>query len=473
MFSGEGEYTRASRITNRRWAQSAFGTATAAALTPADTVYSITPVYHPSGLMTSIGGAIAGGARLAVARRFDVSTFWEEVRRYGVTVASYTWTMLDAVVDAPPQAAERHHPLRLFIGSGMPRALWRRVEERFSPARVVEFYASTEAGAILVNVRGAKLGSMGRPLPGSAEVRIAEYDLETGGLTLGRDGFARRCGVDEVGMLLARVGPNDQLSTTPLRSLFERGDAWVVTGDLFRRDGDGDYWRVDGAGDVIHTENGPVFTTAIRDALGAIPAVDLALAYGVPREADDHEIAVAAVTLRAGRELTARELSRAMGGLERESRPALVHVVERIPVTTWFRPLTQELRAAGIAEPARGRSGVVPRRRRRDLPGADRAGAAAADAAGYDEAGSVSPEYSLTMRTVPAGASLMHSSQSTHSSRLSSTISTPSGPDLKMSTGHTSASLAASPGSLATGSSTSTAMNSAPSRVIPPPRSGP
>ena len=73
VFSGEGEHTRASRITNRRWAQSAFGTASAAALGPADTVYSITPVYHPSGLMMSIGGAIAGGARLAVARRFDVS----------------------------------------------------------------------------------------------------------------------------------------------------------------------------------------------------------------------------------------------------------------------------------------------------------------------------------------------------------------------------------------------------------------
>ena len=99
---------------------------------------------------------------------------------------------------------------------------------------------------------------------------------------LGHDGFAKRCGVDEVGMLLARVGPNDPLSTTPLRSLFERGDAWVVTGDLFRRDADGDYWRVDGAGDVIHTDQGPVFTTPIRDALGAIPAVDLALAYGVP-----------------------------------------------------------------------------------------------------------------------------------------------------------------------------------------------
>jgi len=144
------------------------------------------------------------------------------------------------------------------------------------------------------------------------------------------------------------VSPNERLSITPLRSLFARGDAWVVTGDLFRRDVDGDYWRVDGAGDVIHTEQGPVFTIPIRDALGAIPAVDLALPYGVATDADDREIAVAAVTLRADRELTTRELSRALSMLDREQRPALVHVVDRMPVTTWFRPLARKLRAAGI-----------------------------------------------------------------------------------------------------------------------------
>jgi len=128
-----------------------------------------------------------------------------------------------------------------------------------------------------------------------------------------------------------------------------------VTGDLFRRDADGDYWRVDGAGDVIRSEQGPVFTTPIRDALGAIPAVDLALAYGVPSAADDLQIAVAAVTLRPGRELTARELGRALGALERAERPALVHVVEEIPVTTWFRPETRALRGAGIPEPGEGK----------------------------------------------------------------------------------------------------------------------
>ena len=193
------------------------------ALSDADTVYSVTPPYHPSGLMMSIGGAIAGGARLAMATHYDPSTFWEEARRYGVTVASYTWTLLHDLVEAPPQPGERHHPVRLFIGSGMPRGLWRRVQERFKPVRVLEFYASTEAGAILVNLSSAKIGAMGRPLPGSTEVRIAQYSVEAGGLVLGADGYAIECADDEVGMLLARVGPRGAAQRDPAtRRVLER-----------------------------------------------------------------------------------------------------------------------------------------------------------------------------------------------------------------------------------------------------------
>jgi putative long chain acyl-CoA synthase len=355
LFTGEGEHTRMSRITNRRWTLSAFGTASSAALSPDDAVYSVTPPYHPSGLMTSIGGAIAGGARLAMARNYDPSTFWEEVRRYGITVASYTWTLLRDIVEAPPQPGERHHRVRLFIGSGMPPALWRRVEERFAPARVLEFYASTEAGAILVNLRDVKRGAMGRPLPGSTEVRIAGYDIDAGGLIVGEGGFATECGVDEVGMLLARVRPSETLSVVPLRGVFAAADAWVVTGDLFRRDADGDYWRVDGLGEVIRTRQGPAFATAIRDALGELPAVDLAVAYGVAAPVGEGELAVAAVTLRARHELSPREISRALGVLARGQRPAIVRVVDRIPTTTWFRPLTGPLRAAGVPGPGEGK----------------------------------------------------------------------------------------------------------------------
>ena len=367
LFTGEGDFVRMSRITNRRWAASAFGTASSAALSRNDTVYSVTPLYHPSGLMMGIGGAIAGGARLAMATHFDPSTFWDEVRRYGVTVTSYTWTLLHDLVAAPANPAERGHAVRLFIGSGMPRGLWRRVQERFSPARVVEFYASTETGAILVNLRGAKPGAMGRPLPGTPEVRIAAYDQESEQLILGRGGFVRRCGTDEVGLLVARARSGDT-SVTPMRGVFSRDDAWLSTGDLFRCDADGDYWRLDGVYDVIHTAHGPVLAAPIRDALDDLAAVDLAVAYGLRPSDDAEELAVAAVTLRPDHELSAEMLSHALSDLPDGHRPAVVHVIDEIPVTTWFRPLTRPLRQAGLPEPAEGRAWYLDRGGRRYRP---------------------------------------------------------------------------------------------------------
>ncbi len=372
LFTGEGDRTRMSRITNRRWALSAFGTASSAALSGADTVYSVTPPYHASGLMMSIGGAIAGGARLAMATRFDPSTFWEEARRYGVTVASYTWTLLHDLVEAPPQPGERHHPVRLFIGSGMPRGLWRRAQQRFKPGRVLEFYASTEAGAILVNLASAKTGAMGRPLPGSTEVRIARYSIQQGGLVLGSDGYAVECGVDEVGMLLAQVGPDEPVSMIPLRGVFSSGDAWMLTGDLFRRDSDGDLWRVDNLAEVVRSADGPVFTGPIRDALGDIPAVDLVVAYGVPVAGSDD------AARSRGVDAARRTGPRSQGRGQRPARaPARGAPADRprrrfhpghdmVPPGHGAAPRGRDPRAG------RRRAGVVPRRDRRDVPSAHR-----------------------------------------------------------------------------------------------------
>ncbi len=374
LFNGEGAATRVNRISNRRWALSALGTASAASLSGEDTLYSVTPLYHASALLMVIGGAVAGGARLAMTASFEPATFWQEARRYGITVASYTWTMLLALLNAPEQPGERHHGVRLFIGSGMPAGLWRRVEARFAPARVLEFYAATEAAAILVNVSGAKPGSMGRPLPGSGAVALAAFDVTAGEYLLDADGLVRECGAGEAGMLLARTRPEKRQGGTVLRGVFTRGDAWVATGDLFRRDADGDFWRVDSLTDVVHTDAGPVFTAPIRDALGVLPAVELAVAYGVrlaegesPAPASGARsvgrgpgpqpasVAVAALTLRRDATLSQRDIAAALGALPYRERPLVVRVVSAIPVNTWFRPVTAPLAAAGLPAGTRAR----------------------------------------------------------------------------------------------------------------------
>ncbi len=201
-FSTVGGGLVPKQITNYRWALSAFGTASAAALGRSDTVYCLTPLHHQSGLLVSLGGAVVGGARIALSRGLQPDRFSAEIRQYGVTVVSYTWAMLREVLDdigEPGLFSRGNHPVRLFIGSGMPTGLWQRVIDAFTPANIVEFFATTDGQAVLANVAGAKVGSKGRPLPGGGEVELAAYDADDDLILEGDRGFVKVAEPNQVG----------------------------------------------------------------------------------------------------------------------------------------------------------------------------------------------------------------------------------------------------------------------------------
>jgi len=349
FFNTTGGRRVVKEVTNHRWALSAYGTATAAALGRSDTIYCLTPLHHPSGLLVGLGGAVAGGSRIALTRGVDPTRFADEVHRYGVTVVAYTWAMLHELVEATSPELAEHHPIRLFIGAGMPTGLWHKVTDRFAPARVLEFYASTEGDAVLGNVAGTKTGAKGRPLPGSTEIRLAGYDAATGRFIEDDHGFVRPCADDEVGVLLAKPRSGPDAASVSMRSVFVKGDTWITTDHLFRRDSDGDFWFVDNRNTVIQSVRGPVFCQPICDALGEITVIDLAVVY--PVATDTHDVAVAAVTLGKGGVLTAHTLTTALSALPRDQRPAIVQIVDRMPLTPSYRPLSTALRAAGLPVP--------------------------------------------------------------------------------------------------------------------------
>ncbi|KUI12054.1 acyl-CoA synthetase [Mycobacterium sp. GA-1285] len=350
-FSSVGGELVARQITNARWAISAFGTASAANLSRSDTVYCLTPLHHQSGLLVAIGGAAVGGSRIALSRGLRPDRFLNEIRQYGVTVVSYTWAMLRDVIDDPSFALYGSHPVRLFIGSGMPTGLWKRVVEIFEPAHVVEFFATTDGQAVLANVSGAKIGSKGRPLPGGRELALAAYDPSEDLILEDEQGFVRRAETNEVGVLLARPrGPVDP--TAPIkRGVFAPADTWVSTEYLFRRDDDGDYWMVDSRGVVIHTDRGCVYASTVNDAVGCIGAVDLAVTYGVP--ANGRQLAITALEVRPGGSIPSADLSEALADLAVGEPPDIVHVVPRMALSASYRPLVSPLRAEGVPKPSR------------------------------------------------------------------------------------------------------------------------
>ncbi len=186
------------------------------------------------------------------------------------------------------------------MGSGMPRGLWRRISERFSPARVLEFYASTEADTVLVNLAGTKPGSMGKPLPGSSEVRIAEYSPQQRRLAENPNGFVRACAPGEVGMLLSKVRPD--LVTTSADPTARASSVPTTPGSRPATSSARTRTATSGSSAapsaLIRTAREWSHRGRSRTRSSDIDSVDLAVAYGVPDPDGEHELALAAVTLR-------------------------------------------------------------------------------------------------------------------------------------------------------------------------------
>lgn len=359
VTSGRDEPPRATRITNRRWAFSALGAAAAATLTARDTVYCCLPLYHPSGALVAVGSALVGGCRLALASTFEPPVFWDEVRRYGASVVYYAGEMCRRLVDAPSVLGENNNPVRLFAGSGLRPDVWRRLVDRFGPVAVLEMYASTEANAVLTNAAGRKLGSVGRPLPGSPEVAVAAWSFAEQDFVRDAGGKLLHARVDEPGMLLARLdtarGGSDLAHIDPrrlLRDAFAPGDVWFVTGDFMRVDLEGDHWFFDRSGAVILTARGEVASARIEDALYQAPCVALAIAVGLPVASDAAkapkgatlERPVCAIAVRPGQPLDLESLSDAIFTLPEYARPERVRVVDELPLTGGFRPLKAPVR---------------------------------------------------------------------------------------------------------------------------------
>ncbi|NNM28626.1 MAG: acyl--CoA ligase [Akkermansiaceae bacterium] len=133
-------------------------------------------------------------------------------------------------------------------------------------------YGMTELSWILLNTSGqpGKSTSLGRPTPG-VEVRL-----------LGTDGEEVEDG--EIGELAAR-SPKAMLGylNDPDPVAGRMPDGWIMSGDLVRRDSDGDYWYVGRISDVIGLASGDLVSPfeVERELLG-VPGIARCVVLGMP-----------------------------------------------------------------------------------------------------------------------------------------------------------------------------------------------
>jgi fatty-acyl-CoA synthase len=263
-------------------------------MTADDRLYNCLPMHHSVGGVVAVGAPLVFGGSVAIAERFSARGFWDDVTRLNCTAFQYIGELCRYLVAAPPRPEEKSNRLRLAIGNGLSPDVWRSLLDRLGPVRILEFYASTEGNVWLYNVEG-KIGSIGRAatyLTLRNPIALARFDQDSQMPARGADGFCERCADDEIGEALGRIDENpgaqfegysEPIETEKkiLRNVFARGDMWMRTGDLMRRDAQGFYTFVDRIGDTFRWKGENVATLEVSSVIRACPGVKEAIVYGV------------------------------------------------------------------------------------------------------------------------------------------------------------------------------------------------
>lgn len=293
-----------------------------------DVIFCPYPVYHWDATIGTVAPALHLGATAVITERFSVSRFWEDVRRYGVTVFDFMGATLTFIHNQEPRADDADNPARLAWGVPMP-AFRTDFERRFG-LRLYEGYGSTELGVIVFEdlhaTSPAPRGSCGRCLPGF-RLRIV-------------DAADRTLPAGEVGEIVARPAADEDrhLMMTGYygmpevnREAFRGG--WFHTGDLGRLDEAGNLYFEGRKKDAIRRRGENISAFEIEQVVESHPAVVEAAAYGVPSEHTEEDVALA-VVVRDGHEPGADEIiAYCRGRMARYMVPDHVRFVDALPKT--------------------------------------------------------------------------------------------------------------------------------------------
>lgn len=210
--------------------------------------------------------------------------------------------------------------------------------------KVNEVFGQTECNIVLGNsssVLRAKLGSLGRALPGHVAAVVDDSGQVLPPDTVGHLAFRRP---DPV--MLLEYWRNPQAT----REKFI-GD-WLITGDLARCDEDGYFWYVSRVDDVITSAGYRIGPGEIEDALNGHPAIAMSAVIGVPDPVKTGAIR-AFVVLSAGHVASDKLKENIQHAVRaRHECPRDIAFVDSVPVTATGKILRRELRNVDVTDAA-------------------------------------------------------------------------------------------------------------------------
>ncbi len=235
----------------------------------------VAPLYHSGAqVFTLINTALA--CTLVLLDRFDATNAAELMWRERVNSVFMVPTMLQRILDLPPQVHARHPTpeLRAIVSGAAPfdEGLRRRAIERFGAGAIFDFYGATELGWVTLadgHEMLARPGTLGRAL-GGQQLRVVDpagNPVEPG--TIGK--IYTRSAQHMRGYL------RDAAATEEIRD-----GGWATVDDLGYLDDDGHLFLTGRARDMVISGGVNVYPVEVENELSQHPSVHEVAVIGLP-----------------------------------------------------------------------------------------------------------------------------------------------------------------------------------------------
>ncbi len=226
----------------------------------------------------SLGGPLARGATVYMAKKFSRSRYFDWVKKYQATMAVSVPTILNMFLNEPVDIRGRDIPhLRFFMTSSAPMLPenWMRFEERYG-IRICQSAGCSEGG-LMCSHRGEdrKIGTIGFPLKYQNVRLLDENDQEV------PDGQPGQIVVSGLQKSWGYLHPDGRIEKLPLEHR---------TGDLGQIDEDGHLTVVGRLKDLIIRGGVNISPTEIDNILSRHPDIVDAAACGVPNKIYGEEV---------------------------------------------------------------------------------------------------------------------------------------------------------------------------------------
>ena len=312
------------------------------------------PLNHVNAMAFSTMVVLVAGGCLVQLDRFHPTTWWQSVRDSRATILHYLGVMPPMLLAAEPTDADRAHQVRWAFGAGVDRKNHARFETRFG-FPLVEAWAMTETGAAACVMANHAPRHIGTSCFGRAEAFVELRLVDDQGADVA---------ADTPGELLVRSAGGD-----PRRHFFSGylkdeaataeawADGWFHTGDMVRRDADGNLYFVDRKKNVIRRSGENISAVEVESVLNQHPAVKTSAVAATPDPVRGDEV-LACIVLREplaakGRtEVAASIVQHALAQLAYYKAPGYVVFVDELPLTA-----SQKIQRGQLRELAQGLPG--------------------------------------------------------------------------------------------------------------------